>query len=116
MSDAELSQRLTALVRAAEGVTAVYPAQPPLEAAAEVVAETLELRPAGSYVDIERAEGVVTVRAQIAAADALPAPATLRRVGELLRRATDADPALAPPVVIAVAVRLVDAEAATPTP
>ncbi|MCS5715712.1 hypothetical protein NVV95_14270 [Herbiconiux sp. CPCC 205716] len=110
MSDTELSRRLTALVRAAEGVTAVYPAQPLLEAAAGVVAETLELRPAGSSVDIERADGVATVRVQIAAADALPAPDTLRRVGELLRRATDAEPSLAPPVVIAVAVRLVDTE------
>lgn len=106
--DTELSRRLTAAVRETEGVAGVYPAQPVLEAAAEALAARLDLRPTDVLVDIDRSEGFTTVTAHIAAVAALPAPDTLRSVGELLRDAIAADASVSGPFSVNVKVRLIE--------
>ncbi|MCJ1698513.1 hypothetical protein MT356_02190 [Rathayibacter festucae] len=106
--DTALSQRLTAAIRDSEGVTGVYPAQPILEAAADALAVTLALRQPDVLVDIDRSDGFTTVSAHIAATAALPAPETLRAVGEELRRLLDAEPSVTGPLAVNVKVRLIE--------
>jgi hypothetical protein len=106
--DTALSQRLTAALREAEGVTGVYPAQPILEAAAEALAVKLALRQPDVLVDIDRSDGFTTVSAHIATTAALPAPEILRAVGEELRRLLDAEPSVTGPLAVNVKVRLIE--------
>jgi hypothetical protein len=107
-ADTALSQRLTAAIRDSEGVTGVYPAQPILEAAADALAVKLALRQPDVLVDIDRSDGFTTVTAHIAATAALPAPETLRAVGEELRRLLDAEPSVTGPLAVNVKVRLIE--------
>ncbi len=113
IDDATLSRRLTEAVRAVDGVAGVYPARPPLEAAAEAVAVSLDLRRPDALVDIDRADGFTTVTAHIATVSSSPAPATARAVGELLRRMLGAD-ASDPDAGIAVNVKVRLIEDAAP--
>ncbi|ROQ03805.1 hypothetical protein EDF54_3284 [Rathayibacter sp. PhB93] len=106
--DTALSQRLTAAIRETAGVTGVYPAQPLLEAAADALAVKLALRQPDVLVDIDRSDGFTTVTAHIAATAALPAPETLRAVGEELRRLLDAEPSVTGPLAVNVKVRLIE--------
>ncbi|MDY0913780.1 hypothetical protein [Rathayibacter festucae] len=106
--DTALSQRLTAAIRDTEGVAGVYPAQPLLEAAADALAVKLALRQPDVLVDIDRSDGFTTVTAHIAATAALPAPETLRAVGEELRRLLDAEPSVTGPLAVNVKVRLIE--------
>ncbi|NRG42446.1 hypothetical protein HRK28_16150 [Rathayibacter sp. VKM Ac-2835] len=106
--DTALSQRLTAAIRDTEGVAGVYPAQPLLEAAADALAVKLALRQPDVLVDIDRSDGFTTVTAHIAATAALPAPETLRAVGEGLRRLLDAEPSVIGPLAVNVKVRLIE--------
>ena len=106
--DTALSQRLTAAIRETAGVTGVYPAQPLLEAAADALAVKLALRQPDVLVDVDRSDGFTTVTAHIAATAALPAPETLRAVGEELRRLLDAEPSVTGPLAVNVKVRLIE--------
>ena len=106
--DTALSQRLTAAIGETAGVTGVYPAQPLLEAAADALAVKLALRQPDVLVDIDRSDGFTTVSAHIAATAALPAPETLRAVGEELRRLLDAEPSVTGPLAVNVKVRLIE--------
>ncbi|MCJ1683150.1 hypothetical protein [Rathayibacter sp. VKM Ac-2928] len=106
--DTALSQRLTAAIREIEGVAGVYPAQPLLEAAADALAVKLALRQPDVLVDIDRSDGFTTVTAHIAATAALPAPETLRAVGEGLRRLLDSEPSVTGPLAVNVKVRLIE--------
>ncbi|NQX17428.1 hypothetical protein [Rathayibacter sp. VKM Ac-2857] len=108
LDDTALSQRLTAAIRDTEGVAGVYPAQPLLEAAADALAVKLALRQPDVLVDIDRSDGFTTVTAHIAATAALPAPETLRAVGEELRRLLDAEPSVTGPLAVNVKVRLIE--------
>lgn len=102
--DTALSRELTAAIRATEGVTGVYPAQPTVEAAVDALAVRLALRQPDVLVDIDRADGFTTVSAHIATSVAVPATETLRAVGELIRNKLGE----AGPVAINVKVRLID--------
>ncbi|SMH48680.1 hypothetical protein SAMN06295885_3098 [Rathayibacter oskolensis] len=104
--DTELSRRLTAAIRDTEGVAGVYPAQPILEAAADALAVRLALRQPDVLVDIDHSDGFTTVTAHIAALAALPAPDTLRTVGELLRDVLTAE--LSGPFSVHVTARLIE--------
>ncbi|KQQ06004.1 MULTISPECIES: hypothetical protein [unclassified Rathayibacter] len=104
--DTELSQRLTAAIRDTEGVAGVYPAQPVLEAAADAIAVKLALRQPDVLVDIDRSDGFTTVSAHISTVAALPAPDTLRAVGELVRGMLEAE--LSGPFAVNVKVRLIE--------
>ncbi|QHC68241.1 hypothetical protein GSU68_17795 [Rathayibacter sp. VKM Ac-2759] len=104
--DTALSQRLTAAIRDTEGVAGVYPAQPILEAAADAIAVKLALRQPDVLVDIDRSEGFTTVSAHISAVAALPAPDTLRAVGERLRGMLESE--LSGPFAVTVKVRLIE--------
>ncbi|PPH39678.1 hypothetical protein C5C53_00250 [Rathayibacter sp. AY1E3] len=106
--DTELSQRLTAEIRDIEGVAGVYPAQPIVEAAADALAAKLDLRQPDVLVDIDRSEGFTTVSAHIAASAALPAPETLRLVGERMHALLAADPSVSGPLAVNVKVRLIE--------
>ncbi|KZX21223.1 hypothetical protein [Rathayibacter tanaceti] len=106
--DTALSRRLTDEIRDTEGVTGVYPAQPIVEAAADAVAVSLALRLPDVLVDIDRSEGFTTVTAHIAASAALPAPETLRLVGERMHALLAADPTVPGPFAVNVKVRLVE--------
>lgn len=104
IDDVALSQKLTAAIRATEGVVGVYPAQPIVEAAAEAVAVKLALRQPDVLVDIDRADGFTTISAHIAASSAISATETLRTVGELIRDTVPEDG----PLAVNVKVRLID--------
>ncbi|QHC75094.1 hypothetical protein [Rathayibacter sp. VKM Ac-2805] len=106
--DTALSQRLTAGIRDTEGVAGVYPAQPIVEAAADALAVKLALRSPDVLVDIDRSEGFTTVTAHIAASASLPAPETLRAVGERMLALLRADPSVSGPFAVNVKVRLVE--------
>ncbi|ROQ37116.1 hypothetical protein EDF46_2565 [Frondihabitans sp. PhB188] len=106
--DTELSRQLTAAIRATEGVSGVYPAQPILEAAAGAVAVRLALRVPDVLVDIDRADDFTTVSAHISTAGERPATETLRRVGELLLERLGAEPSIRGEVAVNVKVRLVE--------
>lgn len=106
--DTELSRLLTAAIRQAEGVAGVYPAQPILEAAADAVAVKLALRQPDVLVDIDRSEGFTTVSAHIATVAAIPAPETLRAVGELVRGMLEEEPSVSGPLAVNVKVRLIE--------
>lgn len=108
IDDIHLSQRLTAAIRATEGVVGVYPAQPILEAAAEAVAVRLALRQPDVLVDIDRADAFTTVSAHIATTAAIPAPETLRAVGAVIRRILRDDDPDSDTIAINVKVRFVD--------
>jgi len=106
--DAALSRSLTAAIRATEGVTGVFPAQPLLEAAADVIAARLALRLPDELVDIDRADSFTTVTAHISTSASLPAPETLRRVGELVRGTLVGAGADAAELAVNVKIRLID--------
>lgn len=108
IDDAALSRKLTAAIRDTEGVAGVYPAQPIVEAAAGAIAVKLALRMPDILVDIDRADDFTTFTAHIATFASIPAPDTVRRVGELIRQivAEEAEPA--GNVAINVKVRLIE--------
>ncbi|GAA4666436.1 hypothetical protein [Frondihabitans cladoniiphilus] len=106
--DAELSRSLTAAVRAVEGVTGVFPSQPLLEAAADALAVRLDLREPDEMVDIDRSDRFTTVTAHISTSASLPAPETVRRVGELIRDTLLATGAKPDELAVNVSIRLVE--------
>ncbi|AMM19348.1 hypothetical protein AX769_03380 [Frondihabitans sp. PAMC 28766] len=108
IDDAALSRRLTAAIRDTEGVAGVYPAQPIVEAAAGAIAVKLALRMPDILVDIERADGFTTISAHIATFAAVPAPSTVRRVGELIRTVVTAEGESIGDLAVTVKVRLIE--------
>jgi hypothetical protein len=108
IDDAALSRKLTAAIRATEGVAGVYPAQPIVEAAARAIAVKLALRMPDILVDIDRADEFTTFSAHIATLAAFPAPDTVRRVGELIRAIVSTDFDGIGDVAIDVKVRLIE--------
>ncbi|OUE07626.1 hypothetical protein CMsap09_01660 [Clavibacter michiganensis] len=114
--DADLSRRLTAAVRAVDGVTGVYAAQPVLEAAAVAIVERLRLEAPGMLVDVDRADGAVRVAVHVATAADRPAADVIRAVGERVRDLVAAEPDGDGTVLVHVTGRLVeDAVAAGPS-
>jgi hypothetical protein len=108
LDDAGLSRRLTAAVRAVDGVTGVYPAQPILEAAAVAIAGRLRLQAPDVLVDVDRRAGSTTVATQIATAADRPAADVIRAVGERVRDELAAEPGLDGPFDVRVQGRLVE--------
>ena len=106
--DADLSRRLTAAVRAVDGVTGVYPAQPPLEAAAVAIAGRLRLQAPDVLVDVDRREGSTTVATHVATAADRPAADVVRAVGERVRALLEAEPGLGATALVRVTCRLVE--------
>jgi hypothetical protein len=106
--DVDLSRRLTAAIRAADGVTGVYPAQPVLEAAMGAVAARLALRVPDVLVDIDRDDGSTTVSAHIATSSSAPAVDVVRRVGELILAVLSAEDGVPDGLTVEVRVRLVE--------
>jgi hypothetical protein len=110
--DADLSRRLTAAVRAVDGVTGVYPAQPILEVAASALAGRLHLRAPDRLVDVDRSDGFVRINVHIATAADRSAADVIRAVGERVRDFVAAEPETEAPVLVIVKGRLVE-DAAT---
>lgn len=106
--DTALSKHLTAAIRDVDGVSGVFPAQPVVEAAADAIAVKLALRMPDVLVDIDRADGFTTVSAHIATVASVPAPETLRRVGELIREHVHDAGAAEGELAVNVKVRLVE--------
>ena len=113
--DTGLSQRLTDAVGRVDGVAAVFAAKPLVAAAADAVAAALTLREPDVLVEyVARADGFTTFTVHIAVAGSVPAPATLRAVGELVRDAVVSEGAAAEQFAVNVKARLIeDADVAT---
>jgi hypothetical protein len=107
-TDEDLSVRLTGLVRSVPGVTGVFHPTPLIEAAADVIATGLSLRSPNALVDIDRAEGFTTVRAHIATSVDDAAADVVRRVGEIVKAATDQEETIGTPVAVNIAVRVIE--------
>ncbi|WP_043673140.1 hypothetical protein [Clavibacter michiganensis] len=106
--DADLSRRITAAVRAVDGVTGVYPAQSPLEAAAVAIAGRLRIQAPDVLVDVDRRDGSTIVTTHIATAAGRPAADVIRAVGERVRALLEAEPGVDGPTLVRVTGRLVE--------
>ncbi len=107
-ADEHLSIQLTEIIRSVPGVTGVFRSTSLVEAAADVVAAGLSLRSPGALVDIDRAEGFVTVRAHIATSVQDTTADVVRRVGETVKAAVEAGGTIRTPMAVNVAVRVIE--------
>lgn len=107
-ADEHLSIQLTGIIRSVPGVTGVFRATSLVEAAADVIAAGLSLRSPDALVDIDRAEGFATVRAHIATTVQDTAADVVRRVGETVKAAVEADGTIRTPMAVNITVRVIE--------
>lgn len=80
MTEIEMSEELTGLVRSIDGVVQVYDARPTALAAAADLAATVVGQPAGQPVGVMRSDEGISVAVNVAIADSSPAPEVCRRI------------------------------------
>ena len=80
MTETEVSEQLTGLVRSIDGVVQVYEARPTALAAAADIAATVIGQPIGQPVGITRSDDGISVVVNVAIADSSPAPEVCRRI------------------------------------
>lgn len=92
MTETELSERLTGLVRSIDGVVQVYDARPAAIAVAADLVATVIGQPVAQPVAITNSAEGISVAVNVAIADSSPAPEVCRRILDAISSHFGAEP------------------------